>query len=188
VPVLCLTTTLFFGQTNGFLDLFTREEIEGYLTNITNTTTPANGGPGREYTIAALDVIIAIGGQCRAQSTYDLLYAVRCFSRAQKVATASALEDPCLDMVRCFLLMAFYMLGACRRNAAFMYLGIASQASSALGLHVTEQYRHFRVPERSIRYVSFYASHSNAMPCHHCSCMGWAHPKFVFCCTTGCAR
>ncbi|KAK5461229.1 hypothetical protein LTS15_003292 [Exophiala xenobiotica] len=142
---------VYFAATNGFLDLFTREEIEGYLTNITNITTAANGGPGREYTLAALDVMIAIGGQCRAQSTYDLRYAVRCFSRAQKVATASALEDPCLDMVRCFLLMAFYMLGACRRNAAFMYLGIASQASSALGLHVTEQYRHFRVPERITR-------------------------------------
>jgi hypothetical protein len=54
-------------------------------------------------------------------------------------------------MVRCFLLMTFYMLGACRRNAAFMYLGIANQASSALGLHVTEQYRHFDLDEKILR-------------------------------------
>lgn len=101
----------------------------------------------------ALDLIIAIGGQCRALRPFDLRYAVRYFSRAQKAAVASALEDPCLNMVRCFLLMAFYMLGACRRNAAFMYVGIAAQASSALGLHVTEQYRNFTVTERSVRYV-----------------------------------
>ena len=61
------------------------------------------------------------------------------------------LEDPCLDMVRSFLLMAFYMLGACRRNAAFMYIGVASKAAAALGLHVTEQYRHFPVKSQSVR-------------------------------------
>ena len=61
------------------------------------------------------------------------------------------LEDPSIDMVRCFLLMTFYMLGACRRNAAFMYLGVASQASSALGLHVTEEYRHFDAEIQIVR-------------------------------------
>lgn len=105
----------------------------------------------RHYTIAAVDIAIAIGGQCRALGPQDLRYAVKCFSRAQKAALSGGLEDPCLDMVRCFLLMAFYMLGACRRNAAFLYVGVASQASSALGLHVTEQYRHFDVRDQSVR-------------------------------------
>lgn len=134
-------------QTNGFLDLFSKEEVEGYLATV---NTPDGGGP--EYTMAALDLVIAIGGQCRAAGPLDLRYAVRYFSRAQKRALAGGLEDPCLDMVRCFLLMTFYMLGACRRNAAFLYLGIASQASSALGLHVTEQYRHFSMKDQSVRY------------------------------------
>lgn len=40
-----------------------------------------------------------------------------------------------MDLVRVFLLMSFYMLGACRRNAAFMYLGVAARAAVALGLH-----------------------------------------------------
>lgn len=40
-----------------------------------------------------------------------------------------------MDLVRVFVLMSFYMLGACRRNAAFMYLGVASRAAVALGLH-----------------------------------------------------
>lgn len=128
------------------MDLFSREEIEEYL-NVVNT--PDHGS--REYAVAALDLVIAIGGQCRASNPLDLRYAVRYFSRAQKAALAGGLEDPCLDMVRCFLLMTFYMLGACRRNAAFLYLGVASQASSALGLHVTEQYRHFSMRDQSLR-------------------------------------
>lgn len=46
------------------------------------------------------------------------------------------LENPSLEMVSLFLLMSFYMLGACRRNAAFMYLGVAARAAVALGLHI----------------------------------------------------
>lgn len=37
--------------------------------------------------------------------------------------------------VQLFLLCAFYMFGACRRNAAYMYLGVASRAAHAIGLH-----------------------------------------------------
>ncbi|KAH0842483.1 putative Fungal specific transcription factor [Fonsecaea pedrosoi] len=137
---------VYFAATNGIVDLFSREEVEVYLT-IVNTPNIEK----REYMTAALDLIVAIGAQCRAADQSDRQYAVRLFSRAQKMALASGLEDPCLDMVRCFLLMTFYMLGACRRNAAFMYMGIASQAASALGLHVTEQYRHFNVSDQNVR-------------------------------------
>lgn len=40
-----------------------------------------------------------------------------------------------MDLVRVFLLMSFYMFGACRRNAAFMYLGVAARSAVAVGLH-----------------------------------------------------
>jgi hypothetical protein len=104
-----------------------------------------------KYARAALDLMVSIGAQCRAADAVDHRYASTLFSRAQKSVMGDGLEDPSIDMVRCFLLMTFYMLGACRRNAAFMYLGIASQASSALGLHVTEQYRHFSVEDQIVR-------------------------------------
>ncbi|KAK5178165.1 hypothetical protein LTR44_009471 [Exophiala sp. CCFEE 6388] len=133
-------------KTNGFLDLYSREELEGYLIRASLPTTNNSS-----YEQAALDLTLALGGQCRASGPGDLRYASKCFMRAQKATLAGYLEDPCLNMARCFLLMAFYMLGACRRNSAFMYLGIASQASSALGLHVTEQYRHFNQHDQSIR-------------------------------------
>lgn len=111
--------------------------------------TPSDGSTG--YVAASFELIIAIGGQCRAADSLDHRYAVRYFSRAQRAALVGRLEDPCLDMVRCYLLMTFYMLGACRRNAAFLYLGVASQASSVLGLHDTEQYHHFSLDEQKKR-------------------------------------
>lgn len=60
--------------------------------------------------------------------------------------------DPSVDMVRNFLLMSFYMLGACHRNAAFMYLGVASKAASALGLHRHDQYRDLPLEEFRTRW------------------------------------
>jgi hypothetical protein len=50
------------------------------------------------------------------------------------------LEDPDIDMVRIFLIMSFYLLGECRRNTAFLYVGIATRAAVALGLHSRETY------------------------------------------------
>jgi hypothetical protein len=106
---------------------------------------------GHKHGKAIVDLLVSVGAQCRAETPSDHWYATTLFSRAQKAIMGDGLEDPSVDMVRCFLIMTFYMLGACRRNAAFMYLGIASQASSALGLHVTEQYRHFSMADQSVR-------------------------------------
>lgn len=39
-------------------------------------------------------------------------------------------------MVRLFLLLAFYMVGACRRNTASIYLGIAARTAIVLSLHI----------------------------------------------------
>ncbi len=63
------------------------------------------------------------------------------------------LLDPSLDMICIFLLMSMYMLGACRRNGAFMYLGVAARSAHALGLHVPESYLHLEPDEHSLRSV-----------------------------------
>lgn len=57
-----------------------------------------------------------------------------------------------MDLVRAFLLMSFYMFGACRRNAAFMYLGVAARSAVALGLHETgpDSLGHHESAERSV--------------------------------------
>lgn len=85
-------------------------------------------------------LILAIGAQCRGIPS-DPKYSAMFFTRGQELAFQGMLRDPSLEMIQNFLLMAFFMLGACHRNAAFMYLGVAAKAASALGLHRSEQYR-----------------------------------------------
>ncbi|KAJ5488529.1 hypothetical protein N7539_003419 [Penicillium diatomitis] len=82
------------------------------------------------------DLMIAIGAQS-CPNDADNVRAMRFFAeRGQRRAFTNMLEDPSLDLVRVFLLLSYYMFGACRRNAAFMYLGVATRAAVALGLHV----------------------------------------------------
>ena len=64
-------------------------------------------------------LILAIGAQCRGASS-DLSLSSSYFSQGQRLSFEGMICDPGLDMVRNFLLMAFYMLGACHRNASFM--------------------------------------------------------------------
>jgi Fungal specific transcription factor domain len=89
--------------------------------------------------MAVLYIVIAIGGQCRGSSHSDFQYAAKYFAKSQQCAFEGMLRDPSINMIRAFLLMAFYMLGACHRNAAYMYLGVASKAAAALGLHIGKQ-------------------------------------------------
>ncbi|KAF7560207.1 hypothetical protein G7046_g3929 [Stylonectria norvegica] len=128
----------------GILELFQPSDIEEFLN-------PSNEAPevsplGR----ATLDLMIAIGAQSTsAASAYQIgrVY----FRRAQKEAFGGMLEDPTTDLVRVFLLMAFYMLGACRRNAAFMYLGVAARAAVALGMHSRDSYTDVNNPKVQLR-------------------------------------
>lgn len=103
---------------------------------ILEITRPTHEMPSK--TMAALrDIMIAIGAQT-SKNGFALMRVERFFfRRAQQCAFAGMLENPSLDLIRLFILMSFYMLGACRRNAAFMYLGVASRAAAALGLHLT---------------------------------------------------
>ena len=98
--------------------------------------------------------MIAIGAQCRGtHELSDGSRAARYSSAARKIAFAGMLEDPTVNLVRSFLLMAFYMLGACRRNSAFMYIGIASKSADILGLHVSANIAHLSSLERDTRQV-----------------------------------
>lgn len=73
------------------------------------------------------------------------------FRESQSQAFSGMLEDPDIDMVRTFLIMSFYLLGECRRNTAFLYLGIATRAAVALGLHSRETYADMDDPKHQLR-------------------------------------
>ncbi|KAL1955725.1 hypothetical protein VTO42DRAFT_8123 [Malbranchea cinnamomea] len=131
----------YFEATGAILDLFTRDEVDMLLAASEQPPSDFDGSYQKRNDLAALYVAIAIGGQCRGSNPADLHLATKYFAEGQKVAFDGMLRDPSLSMVRLFLLMAFYMLGACHRNAAFMYLGVASKAAEALGLHTPEYHR-----------------------------------------------
>lgn len=100
---------------------------------------------------ASLYLMVAIGAQCYGPTKDVVVWAAELFSYARKIAFAQMLESPSLDLVRVFLLMAFYMFGACRRNSAFMYLGCASRAADILGLHEAAQHKHMPSSTRNAR-------------------------------------
>lgn len=107
-------------------------------------------------------MIISIGIQCSSDEGEPLLQDQAFFMRARQAAFASFLENSCPDMVRVFLLMSFYMLGACRRNTATMYLGVAGQAAHILGLHNPDLHKPVGNNQTDDRwvYVSEYINHS----------------------------
>lgn len=120
---------------------------------MTSIKTDSFGNSDMTIQDAIVYAIIAIGAQCRAQKPMDRSYERFHFTRAQKFAFANMLEDPSINMVRLFLILGFYMLGACQRNAAFMYIGVAARAACVLGLHHDDAYSQVPSVERSTRYV-----------------------------------
>lgn len=108
----------------------------------------------REKTRAAVrDLVIAIGAQSCPNEPETVRIERFFFARGQQRTFANFLEDPSMDLVRVFLLMSFYVFGACRRNAAFMYLGVAARSAVALGLH-TDSYGSLSRDEQRERYVA----------------------------------
>jgi hypothetical protein len=104
--------------------------------------------------LALANLIIATGAQCSMPTSAALKVQKSYFALGKRQAFTNMLEDMNLDVVRAFLLMAFYMLGAARRNAAFLYLIVATQAAVTLGLHSNNSY-HFLAPgEHQKRYQS----------------------------------
>lgn len=143
-------------KSSGLLDLFTLSEISRMLKLSQDNPTPGSSSCNdiERENIACLYLMIAIGAQCRGNNEADLLCASQYFSQARRMAFEGMLQNPTLNMVRTFLLLAFYMFGACRRNAAFMYIGVAAKGSIILGLHTSEQYKNISTEERDIRSIS----------------------------------
>ncbi|KAL2822946.1 hypothetical protein BJX63DRAFT_375897 [Aspergillus granulosus] len=122
----------FYIATSGFINVFSDTETSQML----GTSPPTNDSSNKTM-VALRDIMIAIGAQSSKNDSAITRVERYFFTRAQQCAFAGMLENPSFNMIRLFILMAFYMMGACRRNAAFMYLGVAARAAAALGLHLT---------------------------------------------------
>nr|POE72284.1 hypothetical protein CFP56_12160 [Quercus suber] len=126
--------------------MYTRAEVDEYLELDARGTLPMGS-----IQSAALNIIIAVGSQSRMVAASDIEIAASSFNYGRNIAFREQLENPSIDLIRLFLLMTFYMVGACRRHAASMYIGVASMAASTLGLHATEQYSSLPAEESSLR-------------------------------------
>lgn len=135
-------------QTSGILDVISTSDAMILLEETTTLDTSVNKSKA-----AVADLILAIGAQCPRAGTNVTQAEKFFFTRGQKRAFAGMLEDPNLELVWAFLLMAFYMLGACRRNAGFMYLGVATRAAVALGLHNEDSYAYLGPTDNRNRYA-----------------------------------
>ncbi|KIW18002.1 hypothetical protein PV08_02289 [Exophiala spinifera] len=137
----------YLEATSGLLELFSTDELaDMYRSNVYAHDPPGWGLDGD--LIPATDVALAIGAQlrepftCRAHSTYY-------FRNGREAAFKTMLGRQNLSMVRLFTLLAFYMIGACQRDTASMYLGVAAKAACVLSLHRASTYSNSSESESS---------------------------------------
>ncbi|KAF6842775.1 C6 transcription factor [Colletotrichum musicola] len=78
-------------------------------------------------------LVFGIGAQrCPDDRDAD---AERYFNYGRFLAVSYAMENPTNNTIRSYVLLTAYLLGASRRNSAFMHLGVAVRAAYALGIH-----------------------------------------------------
>ncbi|KAF7157122.1 hypothetical protein CNMCM5623_001110 [Aspergillus felis] len=129
--------------TSPLLDLFDLEEFYPRLANWVENPT------GDEDTVSSIFyLVLAIGVQV-SEINQDL--AEQYFISGRQLAFSAFTETPSLYTIQSYVLISMYMLGACRRNGAFMNLGIALRAAYAVGIHRKDANALFCARERRAR-------------------------------------
>ncbi|PNP61389.1 hypothetical protein FNYG_13872 [Fusarium nygamai] len=133
----------FLVATTGIIYIYSPKQLYELLEETENdgehSSTSGSSKPCQKRAI--IDLVIAVGGQGCRTSPKTLYHAQKHFDRGQKVAFEGMLLDPTGDLVAIFLLMGVYMVNACKRDGAFIYLGVATRVAHAIGLHLPESYR-----------------------------------------------
>ena len=129
---------------SGAIDLFDKADIMQHLATWTEDKSADN-----PTTDAIFYLVLAIGARNRSTDDDDL--SERFFSRGRGLAISSFMDDPSVLTVQSYVLITFFLLSSCRRNGAFMLLGIAIRAAYALGLHRNDISALFESRERQTR-------------------------------------
>ncbi|KAL3465353.1 hypothetical protein BJX64DRAFT_297411 [Aspergillus heterothallicus] len=133
----------FVLATSPLLDLFDLEEFHPRLANWIGNPT------GDEDTVSSIFyLVLAIGAQV---SDINQNLAEQYFVSGRQLAFSAFTETPSLYTIQSYVLISMYMLGACRRNGAFMNLGIALRAAYAVGIHRKDANSLFTARERRAR-------------------------------------
>ncbi|KAL4902549.1 hypothetical protein BDW74DRAFT_169452 [Aspergillus multicolor] len=129
--------------TSPLFDLFDLEEFHPRLANWIGNPT------GDEDTVSSIFyLVLAIGAQV-SETNQNL--AEQYFVSGRQLAFSAFTETPSLYTIQSYVLISMYMLGACRRNGAFMNLGIALRAAYAVGIHRKDANSLFTARERRAR-------------------------------------
>ncbi|KAG9519817.1 hypothetical protein KCV07_g4802, partial [Aureobasidium melanogenum] len=121
----------FYLATNCLMDLFDLEDLMRALPSWLNSLSEEKPAQSALYFL-----IFAIGAQTAPEDNDAL---ANTFLDHGRYLTASFFtENPSVCTIQAYSLITMFMLNACRRNAAFMYLGIAVRAAYALGLHSSD--------------------------------------------------
>ncbi|RMJ27324.1 Transcription factor, partial [Aspergillus sp. HF37] len=150
--------------TSPLLDLFDLNEFHPRLASWVENPS------GDEDTVSSIFyLVLAIGAQ--VSSTNQSL-AEQYFVTGRQLAFSAFTETPSLHTIQSYVLISMYMLGACRRNGAFMNLGVAVRAAYAVGIHRKDANTLFCARERrarervwrSLRMVDLFLSASLGRP------------------------
>ncbi|UPK94346.1 hypothetical protein LCI18_005281 [Fusarium solani-melongenae] len=115
--------------TSCVLNLFKERELDQSLSQWLEGE---SGTPSHEAQTAIFFLIFAIGAQTCPDDRENT--AERYFNYGRFLTTSVVMEDISIPTIQCNILITMYLLGASRRNAAFMYLGSAVRAAYALGI------------------------------------------------------
>jgi hypothetical protein len=167
---------------SGFIDLFEQGEI---LESVSRwAALPEKEEDGIEasiyYLVLAIGTQVKLGSEGREVNEQGVSPGVDgapsvaevYLQRGRELVAASFMDDPSVMTIQSYALITFFMLTACRRNGAFMLLGIAVRAAYALGLHRGDISRLFEQKERetrervwkSLRMLDLYMSASLGRP------------------------
>lgn len=131
--------------TSGVLDLFDPVDIVEHLSAWANDTSKET-----DFTSSIYYLVLAIGAQVRPGEGGETL-AEAYFTRGRHLVASNFMDDPSVFTIQSYALITMYMMIICRRNGAFMNLGIAVRAAYALGLHRSDISGLFEARERRTR-------------------------------------
>lgn len=130
---------------SGVIDLFDSEDIMSHLSTWVNDPSAET-----DFNSSIYFLVLAVGAQVKyvdERAELAELY----FARGRQLVATNFMDDPSVLTIQSYALIALYMLTACRRNAAFMLLGIGIRAAYALGLHRSDVSALFESRERRTR-------------------------------------
>ncbi|KAF9887522.1 hypothetical protein FE257_010100 [Aspergillus nanangensis] len=132
---------VYLHATSGMIEVISRQEAIELLDQPLKLD---DANPNCKEIITQLIIAIA---QCSQPTALGERHTRLSFASMKLTTLEPLIQSPNLEMVVVFLLMSFSMLGACRRNLAYMYLGVATRGAVVLGLHCREAYMSTNIPE-----------------------------------------